>query len=156
MTEEVKTEKIFKRNKFPKGSKHYNWKGGRILDHGYWFILMPDHPFANSKGYVREHRLVVEKRKGRYLMPWEQVHHINGNKLDNRSENLMLFVSNSKHKSYELKGNKFAKIDTTNRFCLLCGGKTYIDRKGYENWFRYKDGFVCDKCFYKKVKKFHK
>lgn len=74
------------------------WKGG-ITYHqfGYKLIKSPDHPHRTKHGYVREHRLVMEKKLGRYLEPHEDVHHINGNKLDNRIENLELVSSRSEH-----------------------------------------------------------
>lgn len=71
-----------------------SWKGGRIKhkDHGYVLIKTPGHPRATSQNYVREHTLVMEAILGRYLLPGENVHHINGVRDDNRPENLELWV----------------------------------------------------------------
>ena len=82
----------------PSGPRNPNWKGGRCLLKGeYWLLLCPDHPYADRHGYVREHRLVMEEHLGRYLDPSEVVHHINGDSLDNRLENLRLYSSHSDH-----------------------------------------------------------
>lgn len=73
------------------GFKHYNWKGGKKNSRGYVFIHLPDHPYSVANKYVMEHRLVMEKTLGRYLLPHETVHHKNGIRDDNRPENLELW-----------------------------------------------------------------
>lgn len=74
------------------GSNHYAWKGGRIVTKkGYIEIYVPEHPHARGGKYVFEHRINMEKKLKRYLLAGEEVHHINGDKTDNRIENLELW-----------------------------------------------------------------
>lgn len=51
------------------------------------------HPNATADGFILEHRLVMSNHIGRPLVKGENVHHINGNRHDNRIENLELWSS---------------------------------------------------------------
>ena len=48
--------------------KHPMWKGGITIHNGYRMIKMPSHPFCRKSGYIMEHRIVMEKTIGRYLI----------------------------------------------------------------------------------------
>lgn len=79
------------------------WKGGKWKNSdGYIFVYQPEHPNSN-KGYVFEHRLVMEKHIGRYLSNKEIIHHINGNITDNRIENLKLVTRAEHNKIHNTK-----------------------------------------------------
>jgi hypothetical protein len=71
-----------------------HWRGGRTKHHaGYLMVRVLTHPRARrSNGYVFEHILVMEQHLGRFLLPDETVHHLNGVRDDNRIENLELWV----------------------------------------------------------------
>jgi len=69
--------------------------GRRIGDNGYVYLFQPDHPLAMAHGYVAEHRAVAFAA-GLLDEPAMHVHHVNGDKTDNRLENLDV-LSPSEH-----------------------------------------------------------
>lgn len=74
------------------GEDNPNYKDGKkITDQGYVQLLVGrEHPMAGRGGYVLEHRYVMSEYLERPLRRCEVVHHINGNRKDNRIENLEL------------------------------------------------------------------
>lgn len=71
------------------GENHPNWKGGWVQD-GYKFIIVDGRTVA-------EHRHMMEQYLGRELDRYnEVVHHKNGDRLDNRLENLEV-LTRSEH-----------------------------------------------------------
>ena len=91
-----------------RGENHHSWSGGRYLHKsGYYYALAKGHPLAKN-GYIYEHRLVMEQHLlatdpshpavadgylGRGWVP----HHKNGNKGDNRIENLEILERHKHH-----------------------------------------------------------
>lgn len=71
-------------------------------------------------GTTRLHRLIMEQYLGKKLTTKEHVHHINGNKLDNRIENLEVLIDSKHHSKH--KRMKTGQII----YCDKCGkGKYY-------------------------------
>src|SRR6185295_6832920 len=92
------------------GPTHPSWRGGRTAVHGYVLVAAPWHPHAYQGRYVMEHRLLMEQAIGRLLLKNEHVHHINGNRADNRLENLILLTSSEHGNLHNPKGKPVSDI----------------------------------------------
>jgi len=114
---------------------------------GYAYSKMEDHHFANSLGYVLEHRLVWERHNNAILLPWADVHHINEVKTDNKPKNLNAMM-HGQHSTYHNIGNQYKKKDMSSRQCCDCSRKYTRLRKGkYYDWYSAPNGFRCFWCY---------
>ncbi len=109
---------------------NYFWKGGKTNSLGYILIKSPNHPFAGVRGYVAEHRLVMEEYIGRLVTKNEVVHHINGIKSDNRIENLQLMTI-SEHRKLHTTGKK--RPEHSRKMKQLWKNRVYENRINYRD-----------------------
>lgn len=110
------------------------WKIEKIVSKGdYDYCVVIGHPKATSRNYVLHHRVVVENYLGRILNDDEIVHHVNGDKKDNRIENLEV-MGVKEHNS--LHGREKGRL-AVDLICPQCKGsftryknKTHLDKGG--------------------------
>lgn len=95
-----------------RGPMHPNWITGKIIDkNGYVKVNV------GGGKRVFEHKLIMEQHLLRKLIRKEEIHHTNGNKQDNRIENLELCEDRADHK------RKHQQYDWSTNYpcCQKCG-----------------------------------
>jgi hypothetical protein len=121
----------FIKHKSLKGQDSPAWKNGRSKSHGYWRLWMPDYFSSHKDGRVHEHVYNYQEYHKLCMLPWGDVHHIDGNKSNNMIWNLQGLMKRE-HTSIHSKGNRFRRgkhIYTSDRFCYICKSKTTTIRK---------------------------
>ena len=150
--------RLAKNKRDQRGEKNCNYKGGIYFDDGYWMLTgKGDHPNSQkSDGHIPRHVYNYTVREGVLfccMLPWAIVHHkvpVDKGGSDDL-ENLEGMMRN-RHIGYHQHLRPRPKRNKGDRICLLCESiDTYVDKNtGFEQWYEYKNGFICNKC-YKKI-----
>lgn len=113
------------------------WKVKKLVSKGdYIYAVVPEHPKATKIGkYVLFHRIIMENYLKRMLEDDEIVHHLNGNRYDNRLSNLELLRNVDHVRMHQLqKGRKYVLLkcpecnklfELPHRHSYLCKSRKY-------------------------------
>lgn len=105
------------------GENHPSWEDGRYTNSaGYILVHRLDHERSDANGYVREHLLVVEEVIGRPIPRHAEVHHVNGDRADNRPGNLVVCEDHGYHMLLEKRQRALEACGNPSwRKCKFCG-----------------------------------
>jgi len=119
-----------------RGSASPNWNGGKTISgSGYIQVLRKNHPKTNQKGYVTEHILITEKVLGKPLPTKAKIHHVDGNRLNNNKDNLVICQDTAYHALLHRRKRAYGACGHVDWVkCWIC--KQYDDPKNmyiYQN-----------------------
>ena len=125
--------------------RHHPYFTDKPIQGKYHILHKPHYKYAQITGYVRKHRYImyiylsILNNKPTYIEDFA-VHHRNGDKKDNRIENLQL-ITNSDH----------SKLEKIKNYCGLCIYQRTMEHLFknniyYDLWYRDINGILCDDC----------
>jgi hypothetical protein len=95
--------------------------GWRTGNHGYRILFDREHPCTDRSGVVLEHVAVATAVLGKSLPAKAQIHHINGDKQDNRPANLVICQDRAYHMLLHQRQNALRSCGhATWRKCGFC------------------------------------
>lgn len=120
-----------------KGSNNPQYRGGKENHKQFKYKSKKDrnHPNADVRGNIRVHVWVYTTYHKCCMLKWGQVHHIDGNILNNDISNLEGVMRGNHRRDH-------MAVDMSGRICKLCNGTKTWDR----HWYRYEDGYMCALC----------
>jgi hypothetical protein len=105
-----------------------NWKGGRVFHQGYvlrhkntftqneYKLLLPMFTKYHKRGlYILEHRALVALRMGRVLSADEFVRHLDGNRSNNKNDNLLYGTAKDNYNDHDSARKEVMKLKTENK-----------------------------------------
>lgn len=132
---------VRKKRKYISGENNPKWKGGTIRKDGYKLTII-----KGKREY--EHRFIMEEYLGRKLIGEENIHHINGNRSNNRIENLKLYSNKAEHSLCENHKPNKKYNDNDFKICIGCKEKFYR----WQKKFKFKKANYCShKCYLRHI-----
>ena len=106
------------------------------IANGYRMLHLPEHYEAQGKptmaGWVYEHRVVAMEMIGRPLLPNEEVHHLDENRLNNHPENLLVLTQSQHLKLHGwLKRIGIDPKDYPTKICKQCTKVLSVEQESY-------------------------
>ena len=109
----------------------------------YYYFCDAKHPLVNSKGWIYYHRHIASIKLGRWILPNEQVHHIDKNTTNNSLDNLEI-LSKSDHSKITALQRNLNLHSTT--YCSICKKELNSDTTKTN---------LCSKCYRLSTRKFN-
>jgi hypothetical protein len=104
------------------------WRGqGVFLSGGYPAVKY------GRRGSVRIHRIIAEEKIGRKILPDENVHHVDGNVMNWKPDNIVVLKTKYHRKIEHIRGGGRWKDYVAKRYLLFCNicGKTRVYTQRY-------------------------
>lgn len=103
-----------------KGVFNPRWKGGKMIRDGYPHSTNWGHSRA-CNGYVADHILIVERILKKSLPKTVHIHHVNGDRSDNRNKNLVVCQNTTYHHFLHRRRRAYLASGHANwRKCAYC------------------------------------
>lgn len=123
--------------------------GDRLIrSDGYAIVYQPNWPsswkYGKNKGWMMEHKFVIESHIGRMLDSCELIHHKNHVRSDNRIDNLEL----TNRRAHAILHAKENGKQIGHKKCILCGNELYLSSGAV------REAKYCIDCF-RKIKESH-
>ncbi len=134
------------KGKFGKDSAHYKTGITEDKSRGYVIIIRRGHKYRDKRNRVYLHRYLKELDLGYYITKEYDVDHINGDKRDNRPENLQVLLKGDHTRKHK------PEIDMSSRICIICNrGYDDISKLHRRQWYNNKT--TCFYCYLKESRK---
>lgn len=113
--------------------------------HGYMRVKVPGYP-GSDRGWMLEHRYVLERVLGRRLARQDVVHHRNGDRQDNRLSNLLLVTVHSHGEQHRLFPRPRLICKNCGRVFTVTGNQASAVRSLQRRGIKTRNGYCSAKC----------